>query len=114
MSVSVNTPFTILFNYKDMIVPTTSTITINRLGKDFKVQGTWQLITLVVPFIDPFVGKQSVTIKAFITNQMAPGVSQNILGLSPGPYTLKDYQFYYNFGQGSLSSVEITITKPSL
>ena len=111
LSISVNTPFTVLFNYQHAIVKNVSTVRFERLGKIYEAKGKWQEITIKMNYTNPVKGTATVTLKAFITNEKSVSTSQNIIGISPGPKSLKEYQFFYNFlddGNG-ISQIEISV-----
>jgi hypothetical protein len=86
LSVSVNTPFTIVFDYQAVSVPEISSITVERLGKLIPIKGKWHDISLKINLQN---GNQQedviVTMKAFFTSHASLTNGQNILGISPGP-----------------------------
>lgn len=82
-----------------------------RLGKKISIKGIWQNITMKINYTKPIEGQATLFLKAFITAHPSLTSGQNILGISPGPKSLQDYQFYYNFLDpgNAISSVEISV-----
>ena len=105
LSVNTNSPYTVLFEFKERHLANKSEIKYRIFNTLHTFTGSWTDIEFEVPYypgtyLDQSLGNLTSTtlkLRAFVTEQNSTDYGQSFLGISPGPESLGNYSFFHQY-----------------
>ena len=105
LTVTPNTPYTILFDFKSFEdgAEMPHTINFNLFDHEYLIKGKWINVTMFYPLVyghgeELHLVNETINITVFATPEQSVNEAMNFFGVSPGPETLTNFTFFHLYG----------------